>query len=153
MPFDALVAASAPTQEVKRGRGRPRKDSAPGAGGATTTQAQTGNSPISPGSAVPSASLQSSGIPPEALRKALQLPFAVAAVQTEFSGFALSKEEAEPLVPMADMLIVKYVPNLGPYSIELLFIGSLAMLAGTKYMAYMDWKKERLQSVQGEART
>jgi len=76
------------------------------------------------------------------LRQGIQLPFAVAAAKTKFAGFALEKEEAEPLVPMADHLIVKYLPNLGPNSVEFMFCGSLLALAAVKYIAYQDFKKE-----------
>lgn len=71
------------------------------------------------------------------------MPFAMAASKTGFAGFALSKEESDPLVPMADMLMGKWLPTIGPYGIELMFIGSIVSLAGVKYMAFLDFKKER----------
>lgn len=83
------------------------------------------------------------GIPPEIIRNALQMPFAIAAAQTGFAGFALSKDEADPLVPMADAIGAKWLPQIGPYGIELMFCGSIASLAFVKYMAFLEFKKER----------
>lgn len=70
------------------------------------------------------------------------MPFAMLAAKTGFSGFALTKDESDPLVPMADMLMGKWLPTIGPYGIEMMFCGSIVALAGVKYMAYLDFKKE-----------
>jgi len=96
--------------------------------------------------------LQSSGIPPEVLRKGLEIPFAIAAGQTGFAGFALSREESEPLIPLTDQMLVKYLPNLGPYSLELLFVGSVLSLAGVKYLAYLDFKQAKAQEASATKR-
>lgn len=69
------------------------------------------------------------------------MPFAMAASGSGFSGFALNIDESENLVPLADVLAAKYLPQLGPYSIELMFIGSIVGLVGVKYMAFQEWKK------------
>lgn len=69
------------------------------------------------------------------------MPFAMLASQTGFAGFALTKDESDPLVPMADMLMGKWLPTIGPYGIELMFCASILSLAGVKYMAYSDFKK------------
>jgi hypothetical protein len=85
----------------------------------------------------------SSGIPHPIIRNGLEMPFAMAAAKTGFSGFALLKDESDPLVPMADMLMGKWLPTIGPYGIEMMFCGSILSLAAVKYMAFLDFKKER----------
>lgn len=160
VPFEK-IAADIKLQNQKRKRGRPRKLPSPSATDADspsisttiesefgspseTTQFQADAGLSASGGASPAPHIDSSGIPPEALRNSLQIPFAIAAANTGFEGFALSKEEADPLVPLLDHCIVQYLPNLmGPHATAWMLGGSILTLAGVKFMTYAAWKKER----------
>lgn len=78
------------------------------------------------------------------------MPFAIAAVQTQFPGFALTKDESAPLVPMADMIAAKWMPQIGPYGVEVMFCVSILGLAGVKYMAFLDFKHQRAARARAE---
>lgn len=71
------------------------------------------------------------------------MPFAVAAAQTGCELLALKKEEAEPLVDPVDHLLAKYMPQMGPYGVEMMVAASIGGLAFSKYMMYLEWKKEK----------
>lgn len=157
VPFDSIASKIevSEAKPPKRPVGRPRKgdstaahgvgkpsdsekiDSAFGSASPGKTQPEHGTNT----GATPALGLVSSGIPHDVIRTGIEMPFAMAAASTNFAGFALKRDESAPLVPMADMLAAKYLPSLGPYSIELMFVGSILALAGVKYMAFQEWKK------------
>lgn len=147
VPFDQIARSVNPPQEHKRGPGRPKKETATSASASPQNSASSafsaagGTSPST--GAPPALTVQSSGIPHPIIRNGLEMPFAMAAAQTGFAGFALTRDESDPLVPMADMLMGKWLPTIGPYGIELMFCGSIASLAFVKYMTFLDFKKER----------
>lgn len=159
VPFDQIARQVNPPPEPKRPVGRPRKDNpasaaAPASGPSTGGAAGAFNTAAGPSTtgAPPVLSMQSSGIPHPIIRNGLEMPFAMAAAKTGFHGFALAKDESDPLVPMADMLMGKWLPTIGPYGIELMFCGSIVSLAGVKYMAYIDHKKEIARKERDAAR-
>lgn len=78
------------------------------------------------------------------IRNVLETPFAIAAGATGYEGFALSKEESDPLVPQADYVLARYMPQMGPHGALIMFSLSLAMLAGTKAIGFNQWKKKNV---------
>jgi len=95
--------------------------------------------------------LKSSGIPKELIRNALELPFAVAAGSTGYHGFALKKDESEPLVPAADHLLAQYLPALGPDGPLYMLSFSLLGLGLVKFAGYQEWKRDH-KKAPGELR-
>lgn len=96
----------------------------------------TGGSATGPVSLAPAASLE---IPKEVLATILQLPFAVAAAKTKWSGFALDDEDTSSLVPLAQQAARELLPvYAGPYAASLALAGSLAMLATVRYLGYVN---------------
>lgn len=151
VPFDQIVKTMEASAPPKRGPGRPPKGSVKAAVGSspTSTNPAPSGSPLN-SKGEPDAfnsvgapavfTPKSSGIPPELIRNGLELPFALAAAKTGFPGFALAKEESDPLVPQADHLLATYLPNLGPNGPLYMFSVSVVALASVKYMMYQDWK-------------
>ena len=126
----------------------------------TTTNKSTSGSPSdTPSSAAtPGANagtgaapmMLSSGIPKEALRNTLQIPFAIAAVKTKYPGLALGHEEAQDLVPLFDHCIAQYLPALMTEHAVAYMLGfSLLMTVGAKYLGYE--KHRQAQSPAGGA--
>lgn len=77
----------------------------------------------------------------------------MAAGATGYSGFALKREESDPLVPQADHLLATYLPTMGPNGPLYMFSFSIIYLAGTKYMGYVGWKNDALKKAREEAAT
>lgn len=163
VPFETIAKEIDSLEPMKRRPGRPKKN-AENAGAISTSSSQKSPS----GSLSPSGMIDqaqgassgatnaflpiSSGIPLEIIRNGLEMPFAIAAASTGFSGFALSKDESDPLVPQADHLIAKYMPEMGPNGALYMFSFSLLALAAVKYMGYQDFKKSKNVSSENRVR-
>jgi len=155
VPFDAIASQSEPPKKNKGGRPskeevarreaarRAAEAQSPQSADALFTSNATTVNPAGASSAIGAPAPITTGIPHEVIRNGLEMPFAMAAAKTGFAGFALKKDESDPLVPMADMVMVKWLPTIGPYGVEMMFCGSILALAGVKYMAYLDFKKEQ----------
>lgn len=155
MPFETIAKAIDNQEPIKRAPGRPKKKVVQNAGDSSTplNQKSQSGSPSPSGmidqaqgvsnGAINAFSPISSGIPLEIIRNGLEMPFAIAAASSGYAGFALSKDESDPLVPQADHLIAKYLPEMGPNGALYMFSFSILALAAVKYMGYQDFKKQK----------
>lgn len=138
MPFDAIVAGVKQDAEKKK-RGRPPK-----AASSSTAPSASANGAQATAPITTTPALASPEIPREVLSPLVQFPYLIAAKRTGFDGFALSKEEVDALVPMVDHCIRQYMPNVtGPHAVAVTLLGTVAMMTGTRYMMYLDWRKEQ----------
>jgi hypothetical protein len=78
------------------------------------------------------------------LEVALRLPFDVAAEKYRSDKIRLSDGEAKGLALQADAVLRQYAPQMqGPEAAILTFALSLAMIAGSKYVAYRSEQIEK----------
>lgn len=68
----------------------------------------------------------------------------MAAKRTGFDGFALSDEEADGIAPLVDAVLRQYLPNNSPHAAAYTLAGVLLVTTGVRYMAYLDWRAERV---------
>lgn len=128
----------------KRGRGRPPKSSgaanhsAPGLGAGN-------NAGALPGGQAGATTAPPVAPPNPALVPVLQFPFKLAAIKTGYDGFKLDRSDAEGMVPLLDACLNQYMPTVGnsPHMALMAFGVTLAVTAGMKTMAYVEWKAEK----------
>lgn len=132
-----LLASNLVDEKPKRGRGRPKKSdlaaaqAMPGEGHPHST-----HSTLSQVAAPPP-------LPPAVLALALQCPFLIAEKRTGFEGFRLNKDELDALVPQLDQVCRQYMPMLNtPHAALAVFGMSMATVAVTKYMLYLDFQAQ-----------
>lgn len=124
----------------KRGRGRPRK--------VESETIEASRPQIQPSEKISTASTQD--IPKPVVEAVLGYPYKLAARKTGFQAFELSQDELDALTPMAQECLRKWLPDGGTHNPEILLLGSLAVITAVRYMAYLDFKQEKLKKREPE---
>lgn len=71
------------------------------------------------------------------------MPFTCAALATTFKGFELTNDEKKMVSGLGDQVAMQYAPTLGPHGALIALSMAIMALAGTKFVAYSDWKREQ----------
>jgi hypothetical protein len=83
-------------------------------------------------------------VPDAALRPLLKTPFRLAKLKTGFKGWELADDDADEIVPALRAVIDQYSGAIdSPHAAAYALAGSILILAGTKYIAFMEWKKDQ----------
>lgn len=149
-------------EQVKKKRGRPRKDAAhsplvsttdglgakaPDGTGSGSVAAQIPVDPLAPQTAA-------IVIPPEALQSIACLPFEIASKSTGFEGFRLDETEAKMCGEQIDLVLKHYAPQLGgAHAVAVSALLTFGTVAYMKWSVYMEWKrKEEKIYTRGDSR-
>ena len=145
-----LIKESAPKAATPKKRGRPSlADLAARAGQSSPSdslskaplQSSDQNAVVATPAALGSPKIT---VPDAALRPLLKTPFRLAKLKTGFKGWELSDDDADEIVPALRAVIDQYSGAIdSPHAAAYALAGSILILAGTKYIAFMEWKKDQ----------
>lgn len=148
--MDDLIKEAAPKATPAKKRGRPSLAEIAARAGTQSPNESASKTP-SPSSGINAESVtpgalvsQKITVPNAALRPLLKTPFRLAKLKTGFQGWELDDEDADEIVPALRAVIDQYSGNIdSPHAAAYALAGSILILAGTKYIAFMEWKKDQ----------
>lgn len=149
IPFDKIVDGIK-SENVKRGPGRPRKDSVSSAGAASTSSPLSAQAPLPPPSA--GTAVTPSDVPAELIGATLRSLSNIPAQKYKNPGYLIDEKQAledgKTLKPGVDKLIDKWLPHVGPWALELSFAAAVAGIIFRQYQSGEAFRAQNAKPVQ-----